>query len=482
MTITVCVGPSGSGKTTFMEDVHKTHKCTYIRQYHSIRPYITVSKIPNFDPTQLPFWDTYVKEGKADTIQAGGTLAGKFTAGFSGGQRKLLLFELIYQRTQGYENMLICLDEPFSGVTDDFVPFFKQRLKALGEKHNILLVTNDHVDLLKEMADNIITVSSIDRSVVKLNDQEGVDREKLIIALAVGESYKYDSVDAGLKFFWDVEVVSNGDLRQIFIFATCVFALYLATFWDSSPTSAPLVVIAGGIMAFFSLQPFLLSQVEWRNNMLEETEALLHSSVQLNRALKVLMCLILIFLLTAVEFGVVNAVIDKLFAEAKYWVAMLCDSASLTLPLVCLGIYSRLPFQTVQLVGSIPFLGMLFFSTTFSPGAGVPVLKELRYLYPRFYFFCMVPGVQQEMEGCPSDDVIVPYMILSTFTGIFLLFTVIAFVKLRHHMKEKKRTKTQECIKVEDETYREIQMKLYGRWLGKDTLSSSNLISVEDMV
>lgn len=235
-------------------------------------------------------------------------------------------------------------------------------------------------------------------------------------------------------------------------------------------------------MAFFSLQPFLLSQVEWRNNMLEETEALLHSSVQLNRALKVLMCLILIFLLTAVEFGVVNAVIDKLFAEAKYWVAMLCDSASLTLPLVCLGIYSRLPFQTVQLVGSIPFLGMLFFSTTFSPGAGVPVLKELRYLYPRFYFFCMVPGVQQEMEGCPSDDVIVPYMILSTFTGIFLLFTVIAFVKLRHHMKEKKRTKTQECIKVEDETYREIQMKLYGRWLGKDTLSSSNLISVEDMV
>jgi ABC-type uncharacterized transport system ATPase subunit len=109
--------------------------------------------------------------------------------------------------------MLICLDEPFSGVTDDFVPFFKQRLKALGEKHNILLVTNDHVDLLKEMAENIITVSSIDRSVVKLNDQEGVDREKLIIALAVGESYKYDSVDAGLKFFWDVEVVSNGDLR-----------------------------------------------------------------------------------------------------------------------------------------------------------------------------------------------------------------------------------------------------------------------------
>jgi hypothetical protein len=38
-----------------------------------------VSVIPNFDPTRLPFWDTYVREGKADTIQVGGTMAGEFT-------------------------------------------------------------------------------------------------------------------------------------------------------------------------------------------------------------------------------------------------------------------------------------------------------------------------------------------------------------------------------------------------------------------
>ena len=80
-----------------------------------------VSKIPEFDPSQLPYCEIYVNEGKADSIVIGGTMAGKFTAGLSGGQRKMLLFELIYQRTRAQQNMLIVLDEPFAGVTDDFV-------------------------------------------------------------------------------------------------------------------------------------------------------------------------------------------------------------------------------------------------------------------------------------------------------------------------------------------------------------------------
>ena len=65
------------GKTTFLNDTTKSHKCTYIRQYHNIRPYVTVSAIPNFDPKQLPYWDIYEREGKADTIQVGGTMAGQ---------------------------------------------------------------------------------------------------------------------------------------------------------------------------------------------------------------------------------------------------------------------------------------------------------------------------------------------------------------------------------------------------------------------
>jgi hypothetical protein len=67
------------GKTTFLNDTTKSHKCTYIRQYHNIRPYVIVSAIPNFDPKQLPYWDIYEREAKADTIQVGGTMAGQYT-------------------------------------------------------------------------------------------------------------------------------------------------------------------------------------------------------------------------------------------------------------------------------------------------------------------------------------------------------------------------------------------------------------------
>jgi len=80
-----------------------------------MRPYITVSKIPNFDETRLPYWDIYEREGTAKTIMAGGTMAGQFTAGLSGGQRKMLLFELIVQRTANQSELLIVLDEPFAG-------------------------------------------------------------------------------------------------------------------------------------------------------------------------------------------------------------------------------------------------------------------------------------------------------------------------------------------------------------------------------
>ena len=49
-------------------------------------------------------------------------MAGTFTAGLSGGQRKMLLFELIAQRVRSKSGLLIVFDEPFAGVTDDFVP------------------------------------------------------------------------------------------------------------------------------------------------------------------------------------------------------------------------------------------------------------------------------------------------------------------------------------------------------------------------
>ena len=46
MTLTVVVGSSGSGKTTFLHDVHTLHSCTYIRQYHTLRPYVPIRNMP----------------------------------------------------------------------------------------------------------------------------------------------------------------------------------------------------------------------------------------------------------------------------------------------------------------------------------------------------------------------------------------------------------------------------------------------------
>ena len=66
--------------------MHDLHKCTYIRQYHTLRPYIPVRKIPDFDPTQLPYWSLYsqktLKGSDAKNVsynpdvKIGGTMAG----------------------------------------------------------------------------------------------------------------------------------------------------------------------------------------------------------------------------------------------------------------------------------------------------------------------------------------------------------------------------------------------------------------------
>jgi len=389
MTLTVVVGSSGSGKTTFLNDVHKSHQCTYLRQYHNIRPYVTVSKIPNFDPTGLPYWGIYEKEGSASTIKVGGTMAGEFTAGLSGGQRKLLLFELVYQRFQSQSDLLLVLDEPFAGVTDDFVPFIVDRLNKLREHHNILLVTNDHISTLTKMADNTIAVSAIDRTTVKINDREKVNRDKAMLALSVGEEYEFQASTADLKFFWDVEVASNGALMGVAAFTCIVFSLFLATFWNSSEDSSALVLVAGGIISFFCLNPYLLALTDWRIFMTEEAEALLHASKSMNKTLKTSLTLVLILLVSCIQFAITNAVTNGL-ESASFWMAMLFDSASLTFPFICFGLYTNLPFQAAQILSSMPFLLMIFFSTTFSPGAGLPVLKEMRFLFARFYFWCMM--------------------------------------------------------------------------------------------
>jgi len=459
MTLTTVVGSSGSGKTTFLNDVHKSHKCTYIRQYHAMRPYIPVTKIPNFDPTKLPYWDIYVREGTADKIKVGGTMAGEFTAGLSGGQRKILLFELICQRTADQSELLIALDEPFAGVTDDFVPYVVERLNYLKKRHNIILVTNDHIDTLTQMADNTLTVSAWDRSTVKINDTDKVDRERAIFALSLGDEYNFDSTHEDLRFFWDCEVSSNAALLGVFIFSLVTHILFIVTFWDSDSDLAALVLVAGGIIAYFCVQPYLLSLVGWRNAMEEEAEALMHSSKGLNRSLKSLLTVLIVFLVAWAEFGVVNLVIDGL-SNIKFWLAMFADSASMTFPFICLGIYTKLDFQTVQILGSLPFLMMIFFSTTFSPGSGVEVVKELRYLFARFYFWCMIPDVQDDMEGCPDENLLELYLVLSSLVGLSLFLVTQVISRFKKNSEATKLVQLKEAM--EDEEFHQLQVELYG--------------------
>ena len=440
--------------------MHKSHHCTYIRQYHLIRPYIAVSSIPNFDPSALPYWDIYEREGTASSIKVGGTMAGEFTAGLSGGQRKLLLFELIRQRIENQSELLICLDEPFAGVTDDFVPFIVERLNEMRKNHNILLVTNDHVDTLTKMADNTITVSAIDRTKVKINDHDAVDREHTILALAVGDEYQYLANSADFKFFVDVEVSKNQSLMGIVIFTTFSFLMFLATFWDSDSDYAALIVVAASIVAFFCINPYLLALTDWRNAMIEEAEALVHASEGMNRLLKTCLTLLLCFLISLVEWGCINAVTDE-FTDVELWIGILFDSASLTFPLICLGIYTRMPFQAVQILGSLPFLLMIFLSTTFSPGAGVPVIKELRYLFSRFYLWCMLPGVQDDAEGCPAEFNTL-YLVLSAFIGVFVFLVVQLLLYCKasaaDSKEENKRAKIREL-----EEFQQLQIDLYGK-------------------
>mmetsp|Transcript_16799 Transcript_16799/g.36243 ORF Transcript_16799/g.36243 Transcript_16799/m.36243 type:complete len:481 (+) Transcript_16799:147-1589(+) len=461
MTLTVCVGASGSGKTTFLNDVHKFHKCTYIRQYHNLRPYIAVSAIPNFDPTELPYWDIYIREGKEKSILVGGTIAGRFMAGLSGGQRKLLLFELIFQRTCAQENLLIVLDEPFAGVTDDFVPYIVERLNKMRIKHNILLCTNDHVEVLTKMSDNTVKVSAIDRSKVKINGKDGVDRELALLNMSVGDEYSHTTNDKDLEFFRRVEFSNHGGLFHVFAFVVVAFGLFLLMFWDSKPGTESLVLIASGLVSFFTVHPYSMQLVDWRNYMVEEAEALLHSSKSMNKFLKTCISIFLVFFVSCVRFWCQDAVIGTL-TSVEFFFGMFFDNFSLVIAMICLGLYTNLSDHEVQILGAMPFLLMIFFSTTFSPGAGVNGLKGLRYLFPRFYLWCMLPagGVRDLMEGCPTENTLT-YLILSALIVPYL-FIVWKVANLLYKTLRSTKIQSSRHGWMKSVEFAELQLELFG--------------------
>lgn len=370
-------------------------------------------------------------------------------------------------------DLLLVLDEPFAGVTDDFVPWIVNRLNEMRQRHNILLVTNDHVDTLKGMADNTITVSAIDRSTVKVNGMNSVNRDKAILALSVGDDFAYKgSMMDDLKFFLEVEVFRSSGLFAVGAFTVFVFSLFLATFWNSQPSQAALIYVASSMVAFFSLNPYLLTLADWRNFTTEEAEALLHSSKKNLKTMKSVLTLSLFVVISVIEWGCVNGVVDG-FEGWEFFVGMLMDALALISPFIFFGLYTKLPFEAVEMLSLMPFLFMIFFSTTFSPGAGVGGLKELRYLFTRFYFFCSIPAVQDSMEGCPDSDMNTLYLVLSSF--IFAgMFGTYKMLQLTLKSITKKQHTTQKN-KLKDEEFRDLQVELYGESvLLKDSLSGTN--------
>lgn len=398
-------------------------------------------------------------------------MAGEFTAGLSGGQRKLLLFELIQQRCSRKSDLLICLDEPFAGVTDDYVPFIVERLKILKQSHQILLVTNDHVKLLSEMADNTITVSAVDRSTVRINRLGSIDREKAIQALSIGNNFVYKSSWDDLKFFLDVEVVNNAGLIGIGMFTVVFYIMFLLGFWSSPTNQAALVFNAGATISFFAVNPYLMSLPDWRICMSEEAEALLHSSKQMNTVLKFSICLFLFVAVSVVQFFSTNVIMDGT-ESYSFWVAILMDTLSMTLSSLFLGLYTKLPKQAVMFLTEMPYLLMIFLSTTFSPGSGIPVLKGFRFLFARFYFWCMLPGIQEGMEGCPATEA--QNMIYMCLTGTvlpFLIFFVPLIIQKTFFSARKK--KAIKPLKWKDGEFDELQIELFGKRMLADATSFS---------
>jgi len=220
-----------------------------------------------------------------------------------------------------------------------------------------------------------------------------------------------------------------------------------------------LVLVAIQIIAWFCINPYLLALCDWRTFMTEEAEALMHSSVSMNKAMKSLLTLIVLLVISGVAFGVLNLVIGTLSAP-KFFIAMLFDSASLTLPFICFGLYSTLPFQAVQIVASLPFLMMIFFSTTFSPGAGVTGVKGLRFLFARFYLWCMVPGYKESMEDCPADDKLVLYSVLSGLIGLVLFLMLMAVLMFRESRKAKGSQAERKTIEASPE-FKALQAQMF---------------------
>ena len=138
--------------------------------------------------------------------------------------------------------------------------------------------------------------------------------------------------------------------------------------------------------------------------------------------------------------------------------------------------------QFVQTLGAMPFLFMTFFSSTFSPSAGVDGLKAFRFLFPRFYMWCRLPDVK---DDCPAKNELTTYTILSGCLGLFLSLVLQAVRCCMAQARADKAQHKHEEIAQRPE-YQQIQAELYKRATNKiaielsgRTTSTSDILGAE---
>lgn len=211
--------------------------------------------------------------------------------------------------------------------------------------------------------------------------------------------------------------------------------------------------------------------------MLEEAEALLHSSKTANKNLKTCLTLFMLVVICTIQFACLDAVIGTL-TTVQFFIGILFDNLSLLIGMILFGLYSNLPDQAVQILGALPFLFMIFFSTTFSPGSGVKYVKELRYLFSRYYLWCMLPQ-DLGMEGCPESNTLL-YLILSSLLVPFLY--ILCKAGIRFHQKShkgKKKSSRRESMKTIE--FAELQLELFGEKAVNNLADVGNCMSRHEM-
>jgi energy-coupling factor transporter ATP-binding protein EcfA2 len=158
-------GPSGSGKTTFVE-CFKPH--LYMSQYHAIRPHGFVDTFYSMETLQLPYT-------VSNKTRIGGTIIdGLVVKGLSGGQRKIFIFAHVNVIiSKSAQKLLVVVDEPFAGVTSNYVPFMTGLISNwVGNGHTVLVIDNDHHEHTMAMGWHLV---KIDNRKVKLINGKNTD-------------------------------------------------------------------------------------------------------------------------------------------------------------------------------------------------------------------------------------------------------------------------------------------------------------------